>query len=168
MSHPLVRKLMPILMISTAAAIFPSTPQGNTLGTPRWDTPRVMGQAWFQNGCRSAMMHVMARHGRWGRPSFGVISYADEDPTGAVRYYHATLDGVRIEANNAVLSGRINDTNVAEWEGLGVQVWMVDSFKPDGTDDEVAAMFFDWPGTLPYPYTPMFTPILEGNLEVMQ
>ena len=167
MRQPSLKKVTLFLTLLAAAAILPATAQDDSLGTPRWDAPRVMGQASFQNGCRWATVHVMARYGRWGRPSFGVFSYADEDEAGAVRFYHAKIDSVQIESNTAMLSGRISNTNVEEWERLGVQVWIVDSFKPEGQDDEIGAMFFEWPGQVPYPYPPMFTPVLKGDLEVM-
>ncbi|HET9481288.1 MAG TPA: hypothetical protein VFP98_05980 [Candidatus Polarisedimenticolia bacterium] len=161
--HP-ARILFVLAALALAATL--SAAQEEPPDLPSMATSRVTGEFWFWNGCRYAMMDVMARVGRWGRPDYGHIYYRDEDPSGAVRYYRAAIDSVTIEPGRAIVSGQIMETNVPEWEFHGVQAWMSDSGRPGGRDDEFGAMFFDWPDHLPYAHAPVATPIIEGNLLV--
>lgn len=156
----------PCLAICLAATTPALLPQDEPPGMPARNTPRVEGQFWFWNGHHMAMMDLHARLGRFGRPGFGNLVYTDEGPDGARRNYNAGIDLVVIDGPKAMVSGRIMGTNVPEWEGLGVQVWLEDSGRPSGRDDEVSAMFFTWPDTAPYTFCPMATAVINGNIAI--
>jgi hypothetical protein len=128
--------------------------------------PSVEGRFWFWNGHHMAVMDLRARLGRFGRLPSGNLVYSDEGPDGEVRTYTAGVERVVIEGNKAVLSARITETSVPEWEGLGVQVWLEDSRRPGGREDEVSAMFFQWPAELPYDFCPMAAAVITGNVVI--
>lgn len=158
----------PLWLIACLAATTPAAiAQEEQPGMPMSAAPSVEGQFWFWNGHHMAMMDLRARLGRFGRQPMGNLVYSDEGPDGEVRHYTAGVDQVLIEGRKAVLSARITDTNVPAWEGLGVQVWLEDGRRPGGREDEVSAMFFQWPAAMPYEFCPMATAVVNGNVVVI-
>jgi hypothetical protein len=157
----------PICLIACLAVpVSVAIAQEEQPGMPMSAAPSVEGQFWFWNGHHMAMMDLRARLGRYGRQPMGNLVYSDEGPDGELRTYTAGVDQVVIEGRKAVLSARITDTNVPEWEGLGVQIWLEDSGRPGGREDEVSAMFFRWPAAMPYEFCPMATAVVNGNVVI--
>ena len=127
---------------------------------------KATGEVWFENSGLMAYADFNAHEAYMDRPAKGEFYYEDDDGEGTVRYYLMMVDCVEVEGEDATFSGEIVDTNVDDWMGQGVQIWVTDGGTPGWNGDLITGQFFEYPDCLPYDESPMMIEIDEGNLKV--
>lgn len=135
---------------------------------PGQSAPKATGDVYFMNGDMVAYSHFNAHEAIAHRPAKGLFYYYDNGYVGDQegRYYYADLNCVDVDGDYATFSGPLVDTNVPEWMGFWVQIWVHDGGTPGWRGDEITGAFFDFDGCLPYDDPPGWLAVMDGNLVV--
>lgn len=127
--------------------------------------PKATGEVYFDNAGLMAFSKFNAHEAFAGRPAKGNFYYADSGAMG-MRWYSIDVTCVDVEGDGATFSGPIYATNVPEWEGLWVQIWVYDGGTPGWNGDEITGQFFQGPDCLPFTEPPPWIDVAAGNLVV--
>ena len=104
-----------------------------------------------------------AHEGSGRRPAKGSIKFHD-----ALGYeFSADVTCVAVWGNYATFSGPITKTNMEDWEGMWIQVWVHDGGTPGSAGDQIGGEFFDdEPECKPETKPEEWSPVIGGNLTV--
>ena len=108
--------------------------------------PKATGHVSWTTAASSATLQFSVQEAVNDRDARGSFTYRERLNDGTSVYYRVTVECVDVdeETGTATFSGRILDTNVDEWEGSGVQIWVQDSGEKGGEGDAIGGAFFDW------------------------
>lgn len=123
----------------------------------------------FFFGCgRQGTIWFNAHEAMDNRPAKGELTYHDVNGRGRHHWFTADIDCVDVMPDGyATFSGWLVETNVPDWEGLWVQIWVYDGGTPGREGDQVAGSFFEGPDCLPFgPNPDQWFDVVSGNLVI--
>jgi len=98
-----------------------------------------------------------------GSPDKGSINFHDADGN----KFKADVTCVTVCGDYATFSGPVTKTNVDDWEGMWIQVWVYDAGSSGTEGDLIGGEFFDAdPGCNLHPGPDEWLPVIGGNLTV--
>ncbi|HWR90408.1 MAG TPA: hypothetical protein VN260_09115 [Dissulfurispiraceae bacterium] len=133
--------------------------------------PRATGFVGFTNGDVPATSYFSA-HAAYSnpagkeRPAKGFFYYGEMND--AAHYYIFAVECAAISGNQATFGGEIVETNVSDWEGKQVQIWVLDGGTPGSNGDKIYGEFIepDCDVMLEGAEDPAWIPVESGNLVV--
>jgi hypothetical protein len=134
------------------------------LGGP---APKATGAGNFvrtEDGMEIEARFSFEAHGEHGnRPAKGWFKYHDS----LGNAFRIDVQCVSVYSNEATFSGPVVKTNMDDWEGMWLLIWVEDGGSPADGNDTIGGEMYEYdpgcdPGTMPGDYWP----VTNGNLVV--
>jgi hypothetical protein len=155
---------MKVLAITLAVGVLALAWVAVCIGGP---APKATGAGEFtrtEDGMEIVARFNFEAHGEHAnRPAKGWFKYRDE----LGNEFTIDVQCVTIYSNEATFSGPVVKTNMDDWEGMWLLLWVEDGGSPAAGHDTVGGEMFDYdPGCDPNMMPNDYWPVINGNIVV--